>query len=46
MRFREITAQRATRFIMAADAFSAALECECSEPERRFLARRLQLCGA
>jgi len=28
----------------AADAFRAALECDCSEPERRFLARKLQLC--
>jgi RNA polymerase sigma-70 factor (ECF subfamily) len=29
----------------AADAFRAALECDCSEPERRFLARKLQLCA-
>lgn len=28
----------------AAEAFKAALDCECSEPERRFLARKLQLC--
>jgi RNA polymerase sigma-70 factor (ECF subfamily) len=28
----------------AADAFRAALECECSEPERRFLERKLQSC--
>ncbi len=26
----------------AADAFRAALECDCSEPERRFLTRQLQ----
>jgi RNA polymerase sigma-70 factor (ECF subfamily) len=30
----------------AAEAFRAALECECSEPERRFLERRMQVCGA
>jgi RNA polymerase sigma-70 factor (ECF subfamily) len=29
----------------AADAFRAALECECSEPERRFLERQLQSCA-
>jgi RNA polymerase sigma-70 factor (ECF subfamily) len=29
----------------AADAFRAALACECSEPERRFLERKLQLCA-
>jgi RNA polymerase sigma-70 factor, ECF subfamily len=34
------------RVPQAADAFRAALECECSEPERRFLTRQLQLCGA
>jgi RNA polymerase sigma-70 factor (ECF subfamily) len=28
----------------AADAFRAALECECSEPERRFLERKLESC--
>ena len=30
----------------ATEAFSAALECECSEPERRFLARKLQQCAS
>ena len=30
----------------AAEAFRAALECDCSEPERRFLERRMQVCGA
>lgn len=29
----------------AAAAFHAALECPCSEPERRFLRRRLSECG-
>ena len=29
----------------AADAFGAALECRCSEPERRFLRRRLESCA-
>ena len=28
----------------AADAFRAALACECSEPERRFLERKLEAC--
>jgi RNA polymerase sigma-70 factor, ECF subfamily len=32
------------RRTQAAEAFRAALDCECSEPERRFLARKLQLC--
>jgi RNA polymerase sigma-70 factor (ECF subfamily) len=30
----------------AAEAFRSALACECSEPERRFLERRLQMCAA
>ncbi len=30
----------------AAACFRAALECRCSEPERRFLARKLAECGA
>jgi RNA polymerase sigma-70 factor (ECF subfamily) len=34
------------RTAQAADAFRAALDCECSGPERRFLARKLQLCQA
>lgn len=29
----------------AADCFQAALECACSEPERRFLRRKLASCG-
>jgi RNA polymerase sigma-70 factor (ECF subfamily) len=29
----------------AAESFRAALECRCSEPERRFLQRRLAECG-
>jgi len=29
----------------AGDAFRAALECECSEPERRFLERKLESCS-
>ncbi len=29
----------------AADAFRAALACACTEPERRFLTRRLNACG-
>jgi RNA polymerase sigma-70 factor (ECF subfamily) len=29
----------------AADAFRTALECACTEPERRFLLRRLDACG-
>ena len=29
----------------AADAFRAALACECSEPERRFLQRKLEECN-
>ncbi|HEY7293148.1 MAG TPA: sigma-70 family RNA polymerase sigma factor [Vicinamibacterales bacterium] len=29
----------------AADAFRAALDCPCSEPERRFLQRRLDACA-
>ena len=29
----------------AANCFRAALECRCSEPERRFLRRRLEECG-
>ncbi len=33
------------RMSPAADAFKAALACECSQPERRFLERRLQQCG-
>ena len=28
----------------AADCFRAALECHCSEPERRFLRRKLEKC--
>jgi RNA polymerase sigma-70 factor (ECF subfamily) len=31
---------------VAAGCFRAALECHCSEPERRFLRRRLEECGA
>ena len=34
------------RIDQAAEAFSAALECECSEPERRFLARKLRQCAS
>ena len=30
----------------AAGSFRAALECHCSEPERRFLKRKLEDCGA
>jgi predicted RNA polymerase sigma factor len=33
------------RRLQAGDAFRAALECDCSEPERRFLAGKLQMCG-
>jgi RNA polymerase sigma-70 factor (ECF subfamily) len=33
--------QQLGRLGEAADAFRAALECQCSEPERRFLARKL-----
>ena len=33
------------RMSQAADAFKAALACECSQPERRFLERKLQQCG-
>ena len=29
----------------AADSFTAALACECTQPERRFLERRLSACG-
>lgn len=29
----------------AAECFRAALECKCSEPERRFLRRKLEACG-
>jgi RNA polymerase sigma-70 factor (ECF subfamily) len=29
----------------AAGCFRAAMECRCSEPERRFLARKLSMCG-
>jgi RNA polymerase sigma-70 factor (ECF subfamily) len=30
----------------AAASFRAALDCPCSDPERRFLRRKLQDCGA
>jgi RNA polymerase sigma-70 factor (ECF subfamily) len=33
------------RLAEAADAFRAALECQCSGPERRFLQRKLSECG-
>jgi len=33
------------RMSQAADAFKAALTCDCSQPERRFLERKLQQCG-
>jgi RNA polymerase sigma-70 factor (ECF subfamily) len=38
--------QQLGRLAEAADAFRAALECQCSEPERRFLARKLAECRA
>jgi RNA polymerase sigma-70 factor (ECF subfamily) len=34
------------RVTEAAACFRAALECPCSEPERRFLRRKLELCSS
>lgn len=33
------------RVTQAAEAFRSALACDCSEPERRFLERKLQMCA-
>lgn len=34
------------RLDKAADCYRDALQCRCSEPERRFLKRKLDQCGA